>query len=205
MPEAALDRYLEQATIDRIRREWEAKGFQVIKESVPARTQPDLLMRRGEEKVAFEVTTASALQKRRKAISQMAKTFADDPNTTFRLVVANPPRERSIEVDGLDNILLSYIIENFPDELDELSSHTLVESVDDVEVSAVDIDRGRIRVSGRGVVSVRLEYGSASDQEHDIGYASDDSFPFEFDITLDSNLEIVDVDHLEVDTSSFDA
>lgn len=56
---------------------------------------------------------------------------------------------------------------------------------------------------GRGIMSVRLEYASASDQERDIGYATDDLFPFEFDVTLDSDRNIIEDDLLKVDTSAF--
>jgi len=52
-------------------------------------------------------------------------------------------------------------------------------------------------------MSVRLEYASASDQERDIGYATDDLFPFEFDVTLDSDRNIIEDDLLKVDTSAF--
>lgn len=96
MSGVALDQYIERATVDRIRRKWEAKGYQAIEESAPQPGQPDLLMRRGEDTIVFEVTTANRLRQRRRAIDLMAKQFANRPNTTFRLVVANPPQEKRI-------------------------------------------------------------------------------------------------------------
>jgi len=198
-----LERYLEQAKIDEIREEWEARGYKSTGQKELDGVTVDLVMRRGDETVVFEVRTAKSLARSRKAAAKLGELAANHPNTTFHLVVANPPREKEIRIDGLEGAIFQHILENTPPELDELSSHTSVESLDDIEVWGVQIHPGRIQARGSGVVSVRLQYGSDAELEGADGAVSHEAFPLEFAVTLDPDLGITDVGLLKVDTSSF--
>jgi hypothetical protein len=66
----------------------------------------------------------------------------------------------------------------------------------------VQIQHGKIRVLGDGVINVRLQYGSDSDVESDNGLVIYDAFPFKFDMALDANLDLVEMNQLEIDAAS---
>ncbi len=51
-------------------------------------------------------------------------------------------------------------------------------------------------VAGIGVVSVELNWGSDSDKEHGDGSTTADSFPFDFTIILDNNLNLIEVEQI---------
>ena len=63
-------------------------------------------------------------------------------------------------------------------ELDELSTHTVVDGhyIDTVEVRKMDATRISYVVTGE--VEVELQYGSDSDVRDDIGFRQDDSYPY---------------------------
>ncbi len=200
---ADVSRYLEEAKIEELSREWEAKGYKVITHGKIGNFTADLIAKRGAEKIVFEVTTAKSLSKNREAVERLLRAVAETGNAAFRLVVVNPPVEKSIEIEGLEAILFQYIENNLHDTLNELSTHTLVEMINDVEVTALEIEPGEIRATGTGIMEVRLQFGSDSDVESDDGLLYHDSIPFNFDVSLDADdLSIVKVHRLDIDKSS---
>ena len=201
----SLSRYLEEAKIEELRDIWAAKGYNISRaESFADNLTADFVARRGEETIIIEVKTATSLVQARETVRQLARWAAEKPNTSFHLVIANPPRHKSIEIEGLDDTLSNYLInKKLPSELDELSTHTLVESINDIEIQDIQIQPGEIRALGSGIVQVRLQYGSDGDLRGDEGLATYDAFPFKFDLTLDANLKPLEINHLEIDTSSF--
>ena len=101
----------------------------------------------------------------------------------------------------------NYVHYEFPDELDELSTHTRPDEITGIDIDEIKISGTAIFVKGNGIISVELQFGSDGDQKKGDGLKSYDNFPFEFEITLEYNgkkeLEITEVDKLEVDTSSY--
>jgi len=198
-----LTRYLEESKIEELTRQWEGRGYQVLRDASIGQFHADLVAKRGDETIIFEVETAESLVRNKELVSRLASLAAQHPKTSFRLVVANPPQQKTFEIENLDNILLDYFArQGLPVELDRLSTHTSVEDITDVEVLDVQIQPGKIRVSGDGVIEVRLQHGSDGDVQHDMGLVTYDSFPFRFDATLDANLSLVEMNQLEIDTSS---
>jgi hypothetical protein len=122
-------------------------------------------------------------------------------NAHFELIVANPPRNKSIEFLGLEAILTDELANNFPSELDELSSHTRVKGVTDIDIDSITISEDGINVTGTASVEVSLQCGSDIEQES--GDEIYDFFPFKFDISLDLDLSIKNINGLEIDNSSF--
>ncbi len=126
----SLTRYLEKAKIEELEREWKAKGYQVFREELVGDLKADLVAKRNGETVVLEVKTASSLARYRDIIGQLARAAAEQPDTTFHLVITNPPRSKSIEVEGLADRLINHLAHELPNELDVLSTHTLVESIE---------------------------------------------------------------------------
>ena len=91
-------------------------------------------------------------------------------------------------------------------ELDELSTHTVVDGhyIDAVEVEEMDATRICYAITGH--VDVELQYGSDSDVRNDIGYRRDDTYPYRATVSskVAKPLEIHSDDvELAVDNSSF--
>tara|TARA_R110002110_G_scaffold194816_1_gene403926 strand:- start:46660 stop:47520 length:861 start_codon:yes stop_codon:yes gene_type:complete len=91
-------------------------------------------------------------------------------------------------------------------ELDELSTHTIVDGhyIDTVEVQSLTATEIEYVITGQ--VEVELQYGSNSDVRNDIGFRQDDSYPYS--AVIKSNpakpMEIHPYDvALKVDNSSF--
>lgn len=203
-------RYLEEARIEELQREWEAKGYRVSREATIGGLRADLVAKRNGETVVFEVKTASSLAQSRDVVNQLARIAAEQPNTTFHLVVANPPKQKTIEIESLSDILLHHLKDKLPGELDGLApdpfpeSFPFVESVGEVEISDIRIRFKEIQVLGDGIVRVSWRYrtnGVTGLEGKGNLLVAVDTFPFEFDVTLDPSLALQVVNRLEVDTS----
>lgn len=197
-----VERYLELTKIEEIASEMIKKGYNISKDHKIANLSYDLFAEKNGEKIFIEVKSGKALQNYREQIKQMASTAKKIENAAFKLVVVNPPRTKSIEIENIENILYECFIENLPNELDQLSTHTLVDDISDVEITDIRINSEGIVVSGEGLVVVNLQYGSRSDQEaeNDSYY---ETFPFEFKVLLSLELNLLECKSLSVDTSSF--
>jgi hypothetical protein len=90
------------------------------------------------------------------------------------------------------------IYQNFPSELDELSSHTYFESASVDEIEEIKIESQIIFVIGNGTVEVELNYGKGED-----GFSAPDDFPFDFVAKINVNdLSVARVE-FKIDNSSF--
>ena len=85
----------------------------------------------------------------------------------------------------------------------ELASHQYIEEVSDVDISEIEVSKDGLLVKGDGMLTVELQYGSDSDVRNDNGMVGKDTFPFEFECLLNHDLEIEEMKHLVVDTSSY--
>ncbi len=85
-------------------------------------------------------------------------------------------------------------------ELDQLSSHTHVDGISQADVTSISVSKNRIHLSGTGIVEVTLEYGGGEPRD---GLTWNTDFPFTFDIELNGQLEVEEINELRVDTSSF--
>lgn len=180
-----------------------ADGFVVTRDERLGGLQADLVARRGQETVVFEFKSGSTTAAKTKAIQQLHDYAVHTLGAQFRLVWIAAPRDKIVEVEGLEQKLCDHMIDNLPAELDSLSTHTLVENVSDVLITSVTVRRNSVTISGEGTVEVELSYGSAGDAARGDGGSFSDSYPFEFNVVLNPVLEIVEILRLDVDTSSF--
>lgn len=194
-------RFLEAAKQAETAEALRADGFSVIQELRIGDTQFDLVAEKGSQKLAYEFK-AGRSSKTRKDNLQRLQEVAAQQGWQFRIVVVNPPPRVHVEVDHLQQHLLEYLMDRVPDELDQLSTHTRVCGLSDVEISDLRMTDEDVRVTGTGSVDVELKYGSGSDQGSGEGGQLYDSYPLRFTATLMSTGELQSV-NLTVDTSSF--
>lgn len=90
----------------------------------------------------------------------------------------------------LSEAISDYFINEFPSEIDELSTHSGIESIEVENISKIELfEDGTIHASGNGNIECTLQRGSDADVRKDIGAVWEDSFPFEFTVVLDSEYD----------------
>lgn len=116
-------------------------------------------------------------------------------------IIVRDPLDKKVEINELSNTLFKYFQNEFPSELNQLSTHTRLEDISEVEIDSVNIARNEIHVRGSAYFEVELLYGSNSDNDGEAGQCQ--SYPFKFDVTLDSSINVIRVNECNIDTSSF--
>lgn len=196
---ATLD-YLEAASIDQLAARLERQGYTVQREYPVGPTTIDLVASRGGERIGYEVKAGPHLREAREQLRHLREATEHDGFTDFRLVVVSPPRETSVSVEGLDQLLHDRLINHTPGELYDVATNPRIEWVGSLEIGTVAITREGIELGGTGVVEVTLEFGDSRDPA-----TSPDDFPFRFRVLLDHDLHLRRVEELRVDISGFDA
>jgi hypothetical protein len=102
--------------------------------------------------------------------------------------------------EDLHSELLDYVIDhNFPVELYEISSHTIITGISDVEFTKVERQGSGALIEGTATVEVQLNYGGGASAD---GVTSNDSYPLSFKVSVDDDGKI-ESGEVSVDTSSF--
>lgn len=186
---------LEYLKLREVASQLRAEGYEVIETSDEGF---DLVATKENKKLAVEVKASSQLLDSAESIRKLRKLALKHGYDEFRLIIVNPPREVTVSIEGLEEKLGTFLGENLPDELDELSSHTIIEAVNDINIESIRVTTEGVQVIGNGVVDVELNYGNNSE-----GVSSNWSFPFGFDVTLDHELEVSSNAKIHPDTSSW--
>ena len=203
-----LSKYLYEIAIEQISEEYLLKGFSVSREERLGKHIADLVVRKGNEQIVIEVKSGKLTPQKKKQIAEIADFVREIGGYKFIIVVATIPKEKKLQMVEINELLFTcFTEEGIPDELDLLSTHTSIDEIVDIDIDEISINGKSILIKGDGVVSVELQFGSDGDQVRNEGFKTTDNFPFEFELTLEYNvnqkLEIVDVAELTFDTSSF--
>jgi Holliday junction resolvase len=203
-----LQKYLHSIALEQIVEEYEQKGYKVSKEERFGNYRADITARKENETIVIEIKSGKMTTEKKEAIKGIGNFVRDQPNFKFLVVIATPPKEKKLEIGEIEELLTQFMQVDLPSELDELSTHTRLEEVTDVDIDEINIEGKSIFVKGGGVVNVELQFGSDGDQSRQDGFKTNENFPFNYEITLGYNenneLQITDIGKLEVDTSSFD-
>lgn len=109
-------------------------------------------------------------------------------------------------VGAMHDAVFDSLISETIQELDELSTHTVVDGhwIESVKVEHIDARKISYRITGH--VEAELQYGSNSDVENDIGYRQSASYPYKARVVGNAaDPMALDADNvsLHVDNSSF--
>lgn len=193
--------FWEKIVTAQLKEEYSAKGYEVRQE-VPvlsdSSVRADLIAENEDEKILFEITSA----RKNKDMIMHARRFAIENGYKFKLISAPIPKLNTIiEFEGLEQMLLDYLISETPGELVTLGPRgAMIEDVEDVDLNTIKITDNEAYISGTCNVEVEIEY----DQEDNLGF--DMSFPAMFDVVCENNGDtwsIIEVNKFEVDTDSF--
>lgn len=196
--------YLEAAKIEEVAAKLRDEGYEVILAPKGLYEGYDLIATRGGKKLAVEVKVNSQLGKSAETIKHLRKRAREHGIDEFRLVVTTPPREVRVEIDGLKNELLPYLIRLNKDLLNTLPDESEpfhVQKITEIDISSVEIATDGIRVTGDGVVEVSIHPLSAGDNQP-LEYSW--GMPFSFDVKLGHDLKISEVYTLVIDQSIFE-
>ena len=202
-----LGKYLHDIAIEQIADRYIQQGYTVTKEEKLGNFRADIIARNGNEQIVIEIKAGKMTPEKKAQISGIADYIRDIGGYKFLVVIATPPKEKKLEIDDFETLITSYLHNELPSELDELSTHTKLLEVFDIDIDDITISGENIFVKGGGVVSIELNFGSDGDQNRGDGFKTFDKFPFDFEIILAyksrKELEIMVVNKFDVDTSSF--
>jgi hypothetical protein len=193
-----LDNYLEAAKLEDLARAFQKDGFEVVEQPSPG-PQFDLVVQKGDQTIAIEVKSARSLHPETQHVMKLRDLARQRGYSDFRLVVVHPPKATEVTIEGLENALMLFMMNQFPPELDQLSSRTQIHDASDFAFDEVEIGREAIVARGTGAVRVILEYDGGAERD---GVTAYDTYPFSFQVELDHNLDIME-GSVNVDTSSF--
>lgn len=193
--------YWGMIVIEQLKDKYSAKGY-IVHKNVPispdSSIRADLIAENKDEKILFEITSAS----KNKNMIMYARRFAIENGYKFKLISAPIPKlNTNIEFEGLEQILLDYLINETPDKLDSLGPHgAIIDCVSDIDLNTMKISDNEASISG----TCNLEVEIVIDQEDNINF--DMSFPSTFDIVCENDGEtwsITEVNMFDIDTNSF--
>ena len=191
--------YLEEAKIEELAANLEARGYRVAR-AVPLGDQRiDLVAERDGERRAYAVKAISRLNESTQEVERLQLAARQAGLSGFTMVVAVPPRAIDVTIENLRSELLDYFAEHdVTSRLNGPYPITKMERVVDVEIDAVDVHPARIHVRGRAYLDVQIDDGVGFDGDVDFAI---DSYPFTFDLDLDADLKIVVMHDLSVNTN----
>jgi len=217
-------RYLESKKLDEIAGQLRGEGYEVVAEPSGPHNGYDLIATKLGKRIAVEVRAGSALRGSAQEIKTLRRKAQEEGFDEFRLVVANPPHETAIEIEGLGRELTLYIENHIPNELLKVSGGIVPRRVGGIEFDLVTICRNSVRVAGSAVVNLEIPFTQSSkessapiDESIEPGYSAgspvfDDEgidwiawevdLPFSFEVELNRELKITRAQRLNVDLSS---
>jgi len=200
-----FEQYVRATYIEKTAAAYQHKGYHVVISPIDvsypfeARQQSyDIVGTKEGHKLAVEVVAWPKLAQEGKQIALLRQQAKKEGFDEFRLVVVREPRQIPVNVEGIEQELLSYLQENLLDELAKLSDGVRAIKVEKVKIDSISIKPSGIRVAGDGLVIVDIHYDLDGDR-----FWEDDYFPLQFDVELDHHLRLKCVHEIVVDTSSF--
>lgn len=194
-------RYLEAAKIEELQQQLETEGYRTHREADGPGARFDLIAAKGDRTTAIAVKARALLGQQTDRIRSLRERAHEEGYDEFRLVIVNPPKEKTIEIPGLEEQLFSYLLNDLPmpTNLDRLASRVAIEGIDQLEINSIEVLAREIEISGVGLLDVALEWGGGEDKD---GMTVYESFPFDFEATLDWDWKAREV-RMNVDTSSY--
>lgn len=181
-----------EAAIEQIASDYQENGYEVVREARLDDHVADLVAKKGEELIVFEFKSAGWSEAKIESVRQLRNHAVHKFGADFRLVLVNLPKEISIEVENLEQVLFDLVIDE-ASLYDELATHIEIDDVSDIEFDQIIVRKDDIELQGSAVVSLTLQFGSDSDFKRGIGLRSSDSFPLDFHILLDRDFEVIEV------------
>jgi hypothetical protein len=189
-----VDRHWAAAAAEQIEETLRAQGYEVKREASFDDLRADLVARKGDEVRVYEFKAPREGGRDWAQQVALLRERAVARGARFYLVFVRPPRANQIEVEHIDAILKEALSAHMPEQLRVLTRNAGVYDVSSVMIGRIEVRPPEIQVGGDATVTVDL-----GDEDG----ASNESFPFSFDVVLDGEGHLVKVRDVQVDLSSW--
>ena len=198
-----LKKYYHRAAVDQLCEQYKRRGYKVTVEERVGDYRVDMVARKDNTIIFFEVKTGDVRAETKTRIKQQASFLKEKyPGSKFFLIAVRYPEEDTIVIDNIEEIVYDYLVgSGIPSDLDELSTHTTIEDVESISVNSIEISNDNILIECEGRIGVQLDYDN---RESDTSFCM--SFPFTMKGELkynDGKFQMVDMEEFEADTSEF--
>lgn len=196
--ERILIKHYEQATLEQLMSDYRQRGYEVFPEHQVDKFRFDLVAKKGDETIVFEIKAGEWVTDKRQAVQQLRNFAVHKLGAKFKIVLVNLPKEPEIEIEDLESLFPDVLAEHFVDEFSRMATHFWVDEVSDIKFTELHVRKSELEIKGSGIVSVGFQYGSDSDYKEDNGLRWTDSFDFDFHLLLDKELDIKEIYELEI-------
>jgi hypothetical protein len=179
--------FLEQEQKQELMKSLSAEGYQVIDPQLD--TEFDLLARKGNEVIAFEIKLSNRLADDADQLESQRRMAMKRGYTDFRLMVLHPPRETDVDVAGIEQKLKLFLNAKMPPELAELAQLIRIRDIQNVSYREVHIDETGIAAASPATAIVEFEADGVDEAEPPTFHMT---FPFKFDALLNRELAILE-------------
>ena len=170
---------IEYTAIQKITKELARDGFSVENKY----SFFDIYAEKGNDKRVYELKIGkNKIQRRQFATLQEE---ARKLGAKLFIVYLEIPRSKEIEFEGLDQIIYEDFLNDFPSEIDALSTHTTIESIEDIEIDSINISDNIAKLTGSGTINVHLQFGSRSELKNNDAVEDVGSVDFFFKLSID--------------------
>jgi hypothetical protein len=200
-----LLRHLSAAYLEQLQKDYSENGYSTsVDQEVSPGIRADFVARKNDEVVVYEIKAGPLSTAKREAVARLREHIRRaGSNASLQLALITPPPERHIDWDGIGSLILQdFHAQPTPEELDELSTHTTVDEITDIEINSLSVTDENVFVSGTGMVGVELTFGSDSDDRRGDGAGWADSYPFTFHLTFSRSLSLEESQYY-IETDSY--
>lgn len=180
-----LDKHLTDAAIEQLADDYSRRGFEIERDVPMGDTRADLVARKEGSFVVFEVKSGAWTEKKREEVVRL-RNQAVHEGGRFILVMLPQPRKKSVEIEGIKDILRRVVDERYRSELSDLAGEVQVMDVVDVDLSSLVAGPDGLDVEGSAYVDLELQ-------------ASSESLPLDFHLRLSHDLEPQEVVRFDLD------
>jgi hypothetical protein len=178
-----LTQAIHNAKVSELENFYRNKKYQIIKKPIVENIIFDLLVKKGDRQIIFDVKTTPLTTIAKENILRQQK-LTKEKGLDFRLVTVSIPKSPSIDIEWLYDELLNELI-MMKGELDNLATHVYVDDVE-FEYQSIHISNRVAEVEVSGILYLKLQYGSNSDiKKSDMGEILEDSLDFSANLLLD--------------------
>ena len=191
---------IEQVASDKITSSLKEQGFDVYKNYKALKSKKehfDIYAEKGDDKRIYELKIGkNRIQNKQFVILQDE---AKRLGAKLFIVYLEIPKTHMIEFLGIENIIYQDLVDDFPSELDALSTHTTIDSVNNVEIEKISIEGSIAKITGSGTINVDLQFGSRSDLNNGEAIEDSNSIDFFFKISIDVSTNIIVKRYYKID------
>ena len=177
---------IEYVAINKITNSLKAQGFSVCQDYTPSNIPNaifDLYAEKGDDKRIYELIIGKNKIQNNKF--RMLQEEAKRLKAKLFIIYLEIPKTQEIEFIGIENIIHEDLTNNFPSELDSLSTHTTIDSVDNIVLNSIKIEDGVAKITGSGTINVDLQFGSRSDLDNGDAVIDSASIDFFYKLNID--------------------